>query len=127
MEITLGEVTRDNLRAVCELRVRDDQDGLVAPAAITIAESHYYPEPLLRTIEADGDLAGLLWVACDEAVPFLVRLMVDGAYQGRGIGRRAMELVEDELRTLGHRSLELSFVPKDGGPQGFYERCGYVP
>ena len=126
MAITLEPITRDNVRAVCELRVADGQDGLVAPAAITVAESHYYEPSVLRAISCDGAVAGLAWVATGEGTPFLVRFMVDAAHQGAGVGRRAMNLLEDELRAAGWRELEVSFVPVERGARGFWERCGFV-
>jgi diamine N-acetyltransferase len=53
--------------------------------------------------------------------------MVDAAYQGRGIGRRAVALLEEELRAGGWAELEVSFVPVEPGARGFWERCGYTP
>lgn len=124
--IVLEPVTKDNVCAVCELRVADAQQALVAPAAVTVAESQYYEPSLLRVISRDGSLAGLAWVAMDEGKPFLVRFMVDAAHQGAGVGRQAVVLLEDELRAAGWHELEVSFVPVEGGARGFWERCGFV-
>jgi len=46
-------------------------------------------------------------------------------HQRAGIGRRAVELLVDELRGAGWRSLETSFVPGTGGDAGFWRRCGF--
>ena len=129
MPIELAPVTRANVRAVCELRVADAQRALIAPAAVSVAEAHYYQPSLLRAIVCDGTLVGLAWVTMHEAgrAPFLVRFMVDAAYQGRGIGRRAVALLEEELRAGGWAELEVSFVPVEPGARGFWERCGYTP
>jgi hypothetical protein len=51
--------------------------------------------------------------------------MVDAARQRQGIGRRAVELLADELRAAGWAELETSFVPVDGGAEGFWRRCGF--
>jgi diamine N-acetyltransferase len=129
MSITLREVTKDNVRTLCELRVAPDQRHLVAPAAVTIAESAYEDhEVLLRGIY-DGDepvgLVGL--VRDDERVWFMARLMVVEGRQRRGIGRRAMELVIDELRARGADALLTSYVDVDGSAGPFYRRLGFTP
>ncbi len=127
MDVTLRPVDKDNVVALCGLSTKPGQERFVAPNAITLAEAHYYPDSLVRGIYADREPAGVLWVAREnpDEPPFLVRLSIAGALQGRGIGARAMALLLDELRAAGETELELSFVPGDGGPQGFYERLGF--
>ena len=51
--------------------------------------------------------------------------MVDAAHQDRGVGRRAVELLADELRRSGWAALETSFVPAEPGAEGFWRRCGF--
>ena len=70
----------------------------------------------------------MIWVAREDPdePPFLVRLSIAGTRQGQGIGAQAMALLQDELRAAGETELELSFVPGERGPQGFYERLGFA-
>jgi diamine N-acetyltransferase len=126
--VALVPIDRENVAAVCDLAVREDQRRLVAPAAQTIAEAKCYePGAFLRAIEADGEPVGVLWVQTDEPVPYLVRFMVDAGAQGRGIGRQAVALLLDEMRAAGHRELELSYVPAEGGAERFWLGCGFEP
>jgi diamine N-acetyltransferase len=125
MAVSLREVSRENVRAVCELGLADDQRRLVAPAAFTVAELHYEPEALLRAIYLDDEPVGVLGVEVESGTPYLVRFMVGAGHQGRGIGRRAVELLADELRRDGWTVLETSFVPAEGGAEGFWRRCGF--
>jgi diamine N-acetyltransferase len=128
MAVELVPVTRENVVAVCRLEVREDQRRLVAPAAQTAAEAPCYgPAALLRAIAVDGRPVGVLWVQTDEPVPYLVRFMIDASEQGQGIGRRAVALLLDELRAAGHEELELSYVPVEGGAEGFWLGCGFEP
>ena len=128
MTVALVPVTRENVRSVCDLAVREDQRGFVAPAAHTIAEAKCYePGAFLRAIAADGEPVGVVWVQTDEPVPYIVRFMVDAGSQSRGIGRAAVALVLDEMRAAGHRELELSYVPAEGGAEGFWLGCGFEP
>jgi diamine N-acetyltransferase len=128
VSVALLPVTRENVDAVCELSVRDDQRRFVAPAAKTVAEAKCYePGAFLRAIAVDGSPVGVLWVQTDEPVPYLVRFMVDASSQGHGIGRRAVALLLDELRAAGHTELELSYVPEEGGAERFWLSCGFEP
>jgi diamine N-acetyltransferase len=113
---------------VCQLGLSPGQDRMVAPAAYTVAEAHYYgSSALLRAIAQDGRIVGVLWVQTDEATPYLVRFMVDRAVQRQGVGKRALALLLDELRDGGYDALELSYVPVEGGAEGFWLGCGFAP
>jgi diamine N-acetyltransferase len=126
VSVSLRAVTRENVRAVCELCLAGGQERLVAPAAFTIAEGHYEPGAVLRAIYAGDEPAGVLLVEVDSGIPYLVRFMVDAAHQGHGVGRRAVELLAEELRADGWAELETSFVAVDDGAEGFWRRCGFA-
>jgi diamine N-acetyltransferase len=122
LPVELAEITRENVRAVCELELAPGQESLVAPAAFTVAEGHYEPGALLRAITLGPVPVGVVLVEFETGRPHLVRFMVDAAAQGAGIGTRALGLLEDELRAAGWGELEVSFEP---GARGFWARHGY--
>src|SRR4051794_16279474 len=125
MDVALAEVTRENVEAVCLLRRGEGQEPLVAPAAQTVAEAKCYePGAWLRAITFEGRPIGVVWVQTDDTPPYLVRFMIDAGFQGRGIGRAAVALILDELRGLGLTEVQLSYVPVDGGAEGFWLACG---
>ena len=113
------------MRAVCELELADDQHDLVAPAAYTVAECHYEPGAILRAVYLGERPVGVLGVEVETGTPYLVRFMVDAAHQRRGVGRRAVALLIEELAAAGWHTLETSFVPAVGGAEGFWRRCGF--
>ncbi|EIF01106.1 GNAT family N-acetyltransferase [Saccharomonospora glauca] len=125
MAVSLRPVTRDTVRAVCELRLAEGQERLVAPAAYTVAEGNYEPDAILRAIHLDDVVVGVLLVEVETGVPYLVRFMIDASYQGRGIGRQAVERLVEELRERGWTSVETTFVPGDDSAEGFWRRCGF--
>jgi diamine N-acetyltransferase len=54
--------------------------------------------------------------------------MIAGEPQGKGYGRRAMELLIEHVKTRpGAEELLLSYVPGEGSPEGFYRRLGFEP
>ncbi|MEU3272789.1 GNAT family N-acetyltransferase [Saccharomonospora sp. NPDC006951] len=125
MNVSLRPLSRDNVRAVCELRLAENQRQLVAPAAYTVAEGNYEPDAILLAIHLADQPVGVLLVEVDSGTPYLVRFMIDVAVQGRGVGRHAVELLVEKLRKDGWSSLETSFVPVDNGAEGFWLRCGF--
>jgi len=56
----------------------------------------------------------------------LWRLLVDAGHQGKGYGRRAVELACDYVRTRpGATELLTSWVPGERGPEEFYRKLGF--
>ena len=98
------------------------------PVVQTVAEAKVHePGAFLCAIVVDDQPVGVLWVQTDEPAPYLVRFMVDASWQGRGIGRRAVALLLDDLRTAGLTELELSYVPAEDGAERFWLSCGFEP
>ena len=55
------------------------------------------------------------------------RFMIDKNHQSKGYGYKAMELVIKHIKSQpGAKKLELSFVPGEGNPSGFYAKLGFV-
>jgi diamine N-acetyltransferase len=128
MDVSLREITADNVRAVCELEVADDQRKLVAPAAYTVAEAAYESGGVLQAIYLGDEPVGVLWVdGIDKDVPYIVRLLVDSAHQRKGIGRRAIEFVISDIQGRGASAVEVSYVDAPNGAEGFWQACGFEP
>jgi diamine N-acetyltransferase len=123
--VSLRPVSRENVRALCDLELGEGQQHLVAPAAYTIAEGHYEPGALLRAIYLDEEPVGVLLVEIETGTPYLVRFMLDAAHQRRNVGRRAVQQLAEELRQAGWARLETSFNPVPDGAEGFWRRCGF--
>lgn len=126
MSVSLRPVTRENVRAVCDLRVVESQRDLVAPAAFTVAEAHYEPAAVLRAVHLDAVPVGVLLVEVDSGTPHLVRFMVHEPHQRQGIGRRAVDILAEELGSGGWETLETSFVPVARGAERFWRACGFT-
>jgi diamine N-acetyltransferase len=57
---------------------------------------------------------------------YLVRLMIDERFQGRGYGKRAaLEVIERLKRTENCREVFLSFVPENTHAERLYENIGF--
>ncbi|MEO5618933.1 MAG: GNAT family N-acetyltransferase [Candidatus Eisenbacteria bacterium] len=126
--ITLREITRDTVRAICRLEVAPAQRNFVAPNAISISEAHFAPEAWFRAIHAADEPVGFVMLSLKPAVPefYLWRFMIAAPFQRRGYGAAALALAVEHVRTLGAKDLLTSTVPGDGSPRPFYESLGFV-
>lgn len=127
--VTLREVTAETVRAVCALEVAPEQRGFVAPNAISIAQAHFEPKAWFRAVYAGDEPVGfaMLYEDVEKEEYFLWRFMIAAEHQGKGYGRRALDLVVAHVRSLpGARELLTSYVPGEAGPRDFYVRYGFV-
>jgi diamine N-acetyltransferase len=84
----------------------------------------------MRAVVADGQIVGFVMLALrteHHPEPFLWRLLIDRLHQRCGIGGRVLELVAEECRMMGDRTLLTSWVEGKGSPRPFYIRHGFVP
>jgi ribosomal protein S18 acetylase RimI-like enzyme len=81
-------------------------------------------------VEADGERVGVLWVAERELgarqVLFIYDIEIDEAHRGRGHGRSAMLLAEEEARRRGLDRIELNVFGGNDVARGLYRSLGYV-
>jgi RimJ/RimL family protein N-acetyltransferase len=136
MEVTLEEITADNLDAVYALRTHHSQEAFVAPVPRSIAQGTYPGEheghpihPWLRAVYADGEPAGFVMVAERtefQPVAFLWRLLIDREHQRRGIGKQVLDLVIDHAKRTGAPRLDVSWHQGKGSPERFYLDYGFV-
>jgi diamine N-acetyltransferase len=133
--VTLREITADTVRSVITLAVTEYQNRFVAPNAYSLAQALFAPEAWYRAIYLDEEPVGFVMLS-DESLrdPLptnpeveLWRFMVDARHQRKGIGRAAMHLVIEHVRSKGFEKLALSYYPDEGGPESLYLSLGFRP
>ena len=126
-------MTSENVRAACKLKIRPDQEDLVAPVAWSLAEAYTVPDVAWPRLIYDGDqLVGFIMAAFapeDEPLfqSYLWRLNIGADHQGKGYGRFAVEALCQEAVRRGHHRLTVCYHPYQHGPEGFYRRLGFLP
>lgn len=134
--VTLREIDSDTVLSVVRLSVAQSQKGFVAPNATSLAQALFAPEAWYRAIYCGNELAGFVMLEDESlrqpppAAPKVGvwRFMVDAKFQGRGIGRAALQQVIEHVRRKGlFASIELSYVPGPGCPEPFYRGLGFRP
>ncbi len=128
--VSLREITKDTVRAICRL----ETSGFVAPNAVSIAQAYFEPHAWFRAIYADEEPVGFLMLYDDPDDPsgpryFLWRMMIASEHQRKGYGHRALELLREHVRgRQGATFLETScFQASVGGPEPFYTSFGFEP
>ena len=127
-KVSLREITAETVRAICNLDVAETQKQFVAPNAVSIAQAYFEPKAWFRAIYADETPVGFVMLFDDPVAPeyFLWRFMIAADHQGLGFGARAIQLLEDYVRTRPNATkLLVSYVPEKGGPGTFYRKCGF--
>ena len=146
MDVRLRPVREDELPALLD----ESRRGYVADLA---ENAGYSPEGAKRKAERDfaavlvdgrpadghalfvledagsGDAIGRAWLADREGAEgtyaFVYDVFLDERVRGRGLGRRAMELLEDEARRRGHARIRLNVFGGNEVARSLYRSLGY--
>ncbi|MDQ6856052.1 MAG: GNAT family N-acetyltransferase [Candidatus Dormibacteraeota bacterium] len=110
-------------REAAETKARQE-DAEVLPEGLNT------PRQLIFRIEADGQSVGWLWLALDKPVPvegvgYLYDINVDEEFRGRGYGRAAMLLAEEEAQRHGLRAIALNVFGQNTVARALYASLGY--
>ncbi|WP_285115077.1 GNAT family N-acetyltransferase [Leifsonia sp. fls2-241-R2A-40a] len=133
MALRIEELSTSNLRGLRDLRLAPGQERFVAPVLESIAEAYVTPTAWPRAIVDDDGVVGFVmanWDPENELEAFragIWRLNVDEKAQGRGVGRFDVAQVAAEARRRGIDRITVLWERGDGGPEGFYRACGFVP
>ena len=144
MSVHLEKVTGKNVWQLLKLEVADDQKDFVATNTQSIVEAytttaaggHAFPFGIY-----DGDTpVGFLMIGCGvdedwENPPEIAknnyslwRLMIDKNHQGKGYGKKAVELALDYIRTFPCGKAEacyLSYKPENSRAKKLYASFGF--
>jgi RimJ/RimL family protein N-acetyltransferase len=137
-DVSLVEITTDNVRRVLELDRAYSQRRFVSSVAqsygdalVTIDDDGRPITAWYRAIEADGELVGFLMLAepsGDQPHPYLWRFLIDWRHQRRGIGRKALAELARQWLAIGATHLLLGCVAGvAGSPEPFYRSLGFEP
>ncbi len=128
MSVSLREITPENFKECVNLKVADTQTKFVAPNVMSIAQSKIYPTVTPMAVYAGDEMVGFVLFGLDEddGRYYLVRLMVDEKYQGKGYGKAAALAVIEKMRENADcRELYLSFVPENTNAEALYKKIGF--
>ena len=137
MSITLQPVTGENWNALIKLKVRDDQSKFVASNLYSIAEAQFgfdeeghwdfYPFGAYVGDKPVGFVMYCLNYNHSRFQAFVMRLMVDEKFQGKGYGYEIMKQVLDVFRANDQiKNVGISYEPHNEGARNLYASLGFI-
>ncbi len=127
MSISLRQITKENYEAVCELDVLKEQEGYVACNMWSLVEASYNDGHITRAVYKAEEVVGfLMWVLENNRKVSIWRFMTDAKFQQQGIGREALNLALDEIKSIvGLSEIEICYNPQNPVAKGFYSSFGF--
>src|SRR5262245_7530659 len=139
MSLSIRQVTKDNWRELTKLQVREDQTSFVASNVHSIAEAQFgFDEPEHGHWDFhpfgiyDGDMpVGFLMYGYNFSHPkqqaFIIRLMVDEKFQGKGYGRFGMEkMLETFSADERIQAVGISYEAENDVARKLYASLGFI-
>lgn len=126
--VNLRAVTKDNYRECIKLKLKPGQDMFVASNVYSIAQSKFETTWQPRAIYSSEELVGFLMYGDDieTGEVWIIRLMIDQAYQGNGYGKQAMEALLQEIKdNYTVDKVLISFVPTNEVAKNLYMSLGF--
>ncbi len=104
--------------ADAEAKAKRDMEAMFPGGALQ-------PGHAVLVLELDGERIGELWVRDAERGLWLYWVFVIPERRGQGLGRAAMEIVEQIARERGHSNIELNVFGGNERARSLYGSLGY--
>jgi diamine N-acetyltransferase len=93
-------LNRENWRECAKLCVAESQRTFLPTNLHSIAEAQFYPDNVSRVIVEEGRTVGfaLYGIETNSNRPKIFRLMIGEPFQGKGLGRSAMDAIIKDMR-----------------------------
>lgn len=127
--VQLKPVTQENLGAVLELKVAENQETFVSSTAESLAQAYVYTDTAFPfAVYDDGNPVGFIMLGYYEEKKYytLWKLLIDRKYQGRGYGRKALELGIAFLKERFHvTEIYTGVLPGNNMAKSLYHSVGF--
>ena len=127
-KVSLREITKETINSILDLKVAEGQENLVGDNGNSIALAYFAEKAWFRGIYAGDEPVGFVMLSIDREKPefYLWRFMIDASQQKKGYGKRAMELLIEEVRAQPEaKELPLHVMDLPHSAQTFYEALGF--
>lgn len=125
----LREITGENYQQVLNLSTGAGQEGFVAQNVRSMAQAWVFRDRDRPYALYEGEeLVGFImfdWRP-EKKTAEIWRLMIDHRFQGKGYGRRAMELALEKIRRAGvFDRVQLYYIPGNEKARALYRNLGF--
>ncbi len=142
--ITLQPITADNFVECIELTPTADQQarGYVAPNVLSLAQAYVERWWIPLAVYADRTMIGFVlygrWPAGGFAafwgdkpkpgIDYILRMMIDRRYQGRGYGKATLTALIERIKMQADcLAIELDYDGENTAAARLYTGCGFQP
>lgn len=128
--LQLRPITKDNWIKAISLKVREDQMNFVASNAVSLAQLNFLDNFYAKGIYLEDEMIGftLDGIDEDEQQYWIYRMMIDKKFQGKGYGKKAIQLIIDDIRAMRedhHKTISLSYEPGNEVAKYIYSKMGF--
>jgi diamine N-acetyltransferase len=130
MALQLRKISGDNLFECIGLTTSDDQKRFVATNVISIAQAYVELTWVPLAIYVDDTMVGFVMYGREAETGFdwIIRLMIDARYQGRGYGRATMLEVLSRLKqSPDSKGIKISYESENRTAERLYAQLGFRP
>ncbi|WP_369899464.1 GNAT family N-acetyltransferase [Bacillus manliponensis] len=128
--VKLVPLNEENWYECCTLELLEEQQQYMEPNAISIAQSKFEPTLKPYAIYYEEKVTGfLMFNSVKEELDgyWVYRIMVDKAFQGKGIGKAATELMMEEITQLPDATkIIVGYHPNNKGAHHLYASLGFI-
>lgn len=128
MNISIKEISEDNINIVKSMRVKPEQETFIETVEECLEEANLYKEWHPVAIYDYDNVVGFAMYGCfgPNRHTWIDRILIDGRYQGMGIGKAAMtKLIDIVLREYQVDTIYLSLVKGNDIAKKLYESIGF--
>ena len=126
--LSLREITKETVKSILALKVAEGQEDLVGDNGDSLAQALFDEKAWYRGIYAGEEPVGFAMLSIDREKPefYLWRFMIDAGQQGKGYGKRAIELIIEEVSSQPEaKELTLHVMDLPHSAVAFYEALGF--
>lgn len=130
--LNIRPVTKDNWRAIVELKPLTDQEKYITSNAESLLESFYetrYNWSVFGLFKEEYPIGFAMIGAfnAEKEYIWLDRFMIDGQFQGKGYGKKFLQLIVDYIQLKWQvKDIVLSIVKENNQAKKLYETIGFI-
>ncbi|TFF37931.1 GNAT family N-acetyltransferase [Mucilaginibacter psychrotolerans] len=129
MNIYLKKIDSTNWEDCINLHVGPTQTGFILPNVNSLAEWSVKPDAHAYGIFNDDKIVGFaMFQKDDEGIYDIHRYMIDFAYQGKGIGLKALEKLVELIISLSEDidKIKIMFLVENLTAEKLYKKAGFI-
>lgn len=131
MNLNIKPISKKNWEDAIQLKVKEEQKYFMASNLYSVAEVQFLDQFQAYGIYDGDQMFGfaMYGIDPDDNNYWIYRLMVDQAWQGRGIGAAAVKLIIEEIRRKNIDQIPyimIGYHPENEGARKTYRKAGFV-